>query len=147
VTKRECADLYLVDEREIGEKGLNLSGGQKARGASVPYIVSSWQYRWREPSIVAQESCCWMMVGLVLRRTLIPVLSAVDAHTAHALMENCLQGPILQNRTVLLVSHHTTLVSPAAAYIVALENVSLRGLFRCLCRRGTSSFPELEMIS
>jgi ATPase subunit of ABC transporter with duplicated ATPase domains len=39
-------------------------------------------------------------------------------------MENCLQGEIVQGRTVLLVSHHTTLVSPAAAYIVALENVS-----------------------
>ncbi len=52
------------------------------------------------------------------------VLSAVDAHTAHAIMENCLQGPMVQGRTTLMVSHHTTLVSPAAAYIVALENVS-----------------------
>jgi ABC-type nitrate/sulfonate/bicarbonate transport system ATPase subunit len=52
------------------------------------------------------------------------VLSAVDAHTAHAIMENCFQGDILKGRTVLLVSHHTALVSPAATYIVALENVS-----------------------
>lgn len=39
-------------------------------------------------------------------------------------MTNCLQGPIVEGRTVLIVSHHTALVSPAAAYIVALENVS-----------------------
>lgn len=52
------------------------------------------------------------------------VLSAVDAHTAHAIMENCLTGDIVKGRTILLVSHHTALVSPAAAYIVALENVS-----------------------
>ena len=52
------------------------------------------------------------------------MLSAVDAHTAHAIMEDCFQGDILKDRTILLVSHHTALVSPAAAYIVALENVS-----------------------
>ena len=58
------------------------------------------------------------------------VLSAVDAHTAHAIMENCLQGPILAGRTVLLVSHHAALVSPAAAYIVALENVGISSYLR-----------------
>lgn len=52
------------------------------------------------------------------------VLSAVDAHTAHAIMENCLAGPITADRTILLVSHHTALVAPSASYIVALENVS-----------------------
>lgn len=41
-------------------------------------------------------------------------------------MENCLSGPINAGRTVLLVSHHTALVSPAAAYIIALENVSIK---------------------
>jgi ABC-type nitrate/sulfonate/bicarbonate transport system ATPase subunit len=69
------------------------------------------------------------------------VLSAVDAHTAHALMANCIQGPILAGRTVLLVSHHTALVSPAAAYIVALENVGQRHSSRIkkLTNRETSS--------
>jgi ABC-type cobalamin/Fe3+-siderophores transport system ATPase subunit len=52
------------------------------------------------------------------------ILSAVDAHTAHDIMENCIQGDILKDRTVLLVSHHTALVSPAASDIVALDNVS-----------------------
>lgn len=44
-------------------------------------------------------------------------------------MTNCLQGPIVEGRTVLIVSHHTALVSPAAAYIVALENVGFRFSF------------------
>lgn len=52
------------------------------------------------------------------------VLSAVDAHTARAIMDQCLTGELLKGRTVLLVSHHTALVSPAAEFIVALENVS-----------------------
>lgn len=34
------------------------------------------------------------------------VLSAVDAHTASHLFENCLRGPLMKGRTVVLVSHH-----------------------------------------
>jgi hypothetical protein len=40
-------------------------------------------------------------------------------------MENCLTGKITAGRTILLVSHHTALVAPGAAFIVALENVSV----------------------
>ncbi|WRT69694.1 uncharacterized protein IL334_006684 [Kwoniella shivajii] len=95
-------DLEILedgDQTEIGEKGLNLSGGQKAR--------------------VSLARAVYSRAGVLL---LDDVLSAVDAHTAHALMANCIQGRILEGRTVLLVSHHTALVSPGAAYIVALEN-------------------------
>ncbi|WWC65828.1 uncharacterized protein I303_108450 [Kwoniella dejecticola CBS 10117] len=95
-------DLEILedgDQTEIGEKGLNLSGGQKAR--------------------VSLARAVYSRAGTLL---LDDVLSAVDAHTAHALMANCLQGRILEGRTVLLVSHHTALVSPGASYIVALEN-------------------------
>ena len=100
------SDLKILedgDETEIGEKGLNLSGGQKAR--------------------VSLARAVYSRAGVLL---LDDVLSAVDAHTAHALLVNCLQGDILRGRTVLLVSHHTALVSPAAAYIVALENGSVK---------------------
>ncbi|KAL1411123.1 hypothetical protein Q8F55_002073 [Vanrija albida] len=97
-----ATDLEILedgDETEIGEKGLNLSGGQKARVSLARAVYS-------RASVLYLDD----------------VLSAVDAHTAHAIMDNCIKGPLLENRTVLLVSHHTALVSPAAAYIVALEN-------------------------
>lgn len=95
-------DLEILedgDQTEIGEKGLNLSGGQKAR--------------------VSLARAVYSRAGTLL---LDDVLSAVDAHTAHAIVEDCLNGPILAGRTILLVSHHTALVSPVASYIVALEN-------------------------
>ncbi|KAK8849677.1 hypothetical protein IAR55_005012 [Kwoniella newhampshirensis] len=95
-------DLQILedgDETEIGEKGLNLSGGQKAR--------------------VSLARAVYSRAGVLFFDD---VLSAVDAHTAHAIMANCLQGPINEGRTILIVSHHTALVSPGAAYIVALEN-------------------------
>jgi ABC-type proline/glycine betaine transport system ATPase subunit len=50
------------------------------------------------------------------------ILSAVDSHTAAAIVRDCFQGPLMENRTVILVSHHVQLVSPVAAYIVALDN-------------------------
>ena len=99
-------DLEILedgDQTEIGEKGLNLSGGQKAR--------------------VSLARAVYSRAGVLF---LDDVLSAVDAHTAHALMEVCIHGDILAGRTVLLVSHHTALVSPGAAYIVALENGNVK---------------------
>lgn len=50
------------------------------------------------------------------------VLSAVDAHTAQHLYEQCLQGELLRGRSVILVSHHVQLCSPGASYVVALDN-------------------------
>lgn len=77
---------------------------------------------------------------------LLSVLSAVDAHTAQAIMDNCFNGPITSGRTIILVSHHTALVSPSASYIVALENVRIQApAFADI--RAMSNFPELEMIS
>jgi ABC-type proline/glycine betaine transport system ATPase subunit len=48
------------------------------------------------------------------------ILSAVDAHTAKHLVEQCLKGDILKGRTTILVSHHTHLCAPAAAHVVVL---------------------------
>jgi hypothetical protein len=50
------------------------------------------------------------------------VLSAVDAHTAHHLYEECLKGELLRGRTVILVSHHVQLCVPGSSYVVALDN-------------------------
>lgn len=107
---------------------MNLSGGQKARVSlareSNNISMSRDVLTNQVPYIVELVSCSWMMVSALLMASLTLVLSAVDAHTAHAIMENCFQGDILKGRTVLLVSHHTALVSPVASYIVALDNVS-----------------------
>ncbi|GAA5837596.1 hypothetical protein JCM11251_002021 [Rhodosporidiobolus azoricus] len=95
-------DLKLLedgDQTEIGEKGINLSGGQKAR--------------------VSLARAVYSRAGLLL---LDDVLSAVDAHTAAHIYEKCLKGPLLEGRTVILVSHHVQLTAPGAAYVVELDN-------------------------
>ncbi|QRW19137.1 ABC transporter [Rhizoctonia solani] len=87
------------DEAEIGERGVNLSGGQKARVSLARAVYS-------RASILLLDD----------------VLSAVDAHTASHLFEKCLRGPLMNGRTVILVSHHVQLVAPGASYVVALDN-------------------------
>nr|GAT54702.1 multidrug resistance-associated ABC transporter protein [Mycena chlorophos] len=93
------ADLRLLDDgddTEIGERGINLSGGQKQRVSLARAVYS-------RASILLLDD----------------ILSAVDSHTAQHIHAQCLDGPLLRGRTVILVSHHVQL---CAAYIVALDN-------------------------
>ncbi|KAJ6595567.1 multidrug resistance-associated ABC transporter [Mycena vulgaris] len=105
LTLEVCAlvsDLEILedgDEAEIGERGVNLSGGQKARVSLARAVYS-------RASILLLDD----------------VLSAVDAHTAHHLYHSCLRGELMKGRTIILVSHHVQLCAPGAAYIVALDN-------------------------
>ena len=76
-------DLTLFDagdKTEVGEKGLTLSGGQKARVTLARAIYSPAQI-------------------LILD----DVLAALDVHTARWVVDKCLQGDLVRGRTVLLV--------------------------------------------
>ncbi|KAJ6468022.1 hypothetical protein C8R47DRAFT_1325922 [Mycena vitilis] len=85
------------DATEIGARGVNLSGGQKAR--------------------VALARAVYVRTKFVL---LDDPLSAVDSHTARFLFDKLLRGPLLANRTVILVTHHIDLVLPGAHYLVRM---------------------------
>ncbi|KAH7322247.1 ABC transporter type 1, transmembrane domain-containing protein [Rhizoctonia solani] len=94
-------DLALFDdgdETEIGEKGVSLSGGQKARVALARAVYARTQF------VILDD-----------------VLSAVDSHTAEHIVQRCLRGPLLRNRTVVLVTHHVDLVLPAVGWLVRLN--------------------------
>ncbi|KAG7095389.1 hypothetical protein E1B28_006144 [Marasmius oreades] len=103
------------DESEIGERGVNLSGGQKARVSLARAVYS-------RASILFLDD----------------VLSAVDAHTAHHLYYECLKGELMKDRTVILVSHHVQLCAPGVDYIVALDNgrVQFTGDYTAFQRSG-----------
>ncbi|KAK4053631.1 hypothetical protein OIO90_003870 [Microbotryomycetes sp. JL221] len=95
------ADLALFDagdETEIGERGISLSGGQKARVALARAVYS------RARTVMLDDP-----------------LSAVDAHVAKHLYKKCLKGPLLENRTVILVTHHISLCLPGAFYLVRMS--------------------------
>ncbi|KAH9475078.1 ABC transporter 7 [Psilocybe cubensis] len=104
-TLAACAlinDLKILEDgdlSEIGESGVNLSGGQKARVSLARAVYS------RASNLFLDD-----------------VLSAVDAHTADHIYQECFKGELMKGRTVILVSHHVHLCAPQADYVVALEN-------------------------
>lgn len=91
------------DQTEVGENGVSLSGGQKARVALARAVYS------RAPVLILDD-----------------VLAAVDSHTARRLVDECLRGDLVAARTVVLVTHHVELVLPHVSHIVMLEEGRIR---------------------
>lgn len=75
------------DRTEIGERGINLSGGQKARIALVPACYS-------DASVYILDA----------------PLSAVDANVQNEIFQKCLLG-LLRHRTIILVTHNPEIIS------------------------------------
>ncbi|CDO76129.1 hypothetical protein BN946_scf184876.g22 [Trametes cinnabarina] len=99
----QCAlnrDLSLFDagdETEVGEKGITLSGGQKARVTLARAVYST--------------------ADILL---LDDILAALDVHTSKWIVEKCLKGDLLEGRTIILVTHNVAMVSPVASFVVDL---------------------------
>jgi len=100
-TLESCAllpDLDMLpagDKTEIGEKGINLSGGQKAR--------------------IALARACYRDSDVYM---LDDPLSAVDTHVAKQLFDMAIDGPLLKGKTRILVTHHIDFLSKADNILV-----------------------------
>lgn len=112
---RDFEILAAGDQTEIGEKGITLSGGQKQRVSLARALYSNSRH-------VLLDDC----------------LSAVDSHTALWIYENCISGPLMANRTCILVSHNVALTVQKAEWIVVMNNgvVQAQGLPEELLRDG-----------
>ncbi|KAJ0387812.1 hypothetical protein COL922a_001647 [Colletotrichum nupharicola] len=97
--ERDLEILDNGDETLVGEKGITLSGGQKQRISLARAIYSNSRH-------ILLDDC----------------LSAVDSHTAQWIFNNAIKGPLMANRTCILVTHNLTLCAPSSHYIVTLEN-------------------------
>ena len=53
-------------------------------------------------------------------------LSAVDSHTALWIYENCITGPLMENRTCILVSHNIALALSAADHVIVLDKGAVK---------------------
>lgn len=96
-------DLKILpagDRTEIGERGINLSGGQKAR-------INLARAVYRNEDIFLFDD----------------VLSAVDARVGKTIMDDCLCG-ILEGKTRLLATHQLSLLERADKVIVLDKNGS-----------------------
>ncbi|KAF3992366.1 hypothetical protein FT663_02293 [Candidozyma haemuli var. vulneris] len=96
---RDLQILPAGDKTEIGEKGIALSGGQKQRISLARALYSNSRH-------ILLDDC----------------LSAVDSHTALWIYENCISGPLMANRTCILVSHNVALTVQKAEWVVVMED-------------------------
>eukprot|EP00835_Amoeboradix_gromovi_P004157 NODE_308_length_11287_cov_0.209778.p1 type:complete len:1191 gc:universal NODE_308_length_11287_cov_0.209778:1986-5558(+) len=98
-------DLEILpdgDSTEIGEKGINLSGGQKAR-------VSLARVYYFNPDIILLDD----------------VLSAVDSHVANSLFFDLIKNGF-KSKTILLVTHQLHVV-PSCDNVIFMENGVVSG--------------------
>ncbi|KAL0069222.1 hypothetical protein AAF712_003585 [Marasmius tenuissimus] len=119
------ADMDILedgDESEIGERGVNLSGGQKARVSLARAVYSRASILFLDDVLSAGRTDSVVPELSLIR----PIPFSVDAHTAHHLYHECLKGDLMKGRTVILVSHHVQLCAAGADYIVALDNGRVR---------------------
>ncbi|XP_061373093.1 ABC transporter C family member 13 isoform X2 [Gastrolobium bilobum] len=100
-TLHACAlhvDISLMvggDMAYIGEKGVNLSGGQRARLALA-------RATYHDSDVVMLDD----------------VLSAVDVQVAQWILHNAIRGPLMQGKTRLLCTHNIQAISSADVIVV-----------------------------
>lgn len=97
--EKDLEILDAGDETLVGEKGVTLSGGQKQRISLARALYS------RARHVLLDD-----------------VLSAVDSHTAKWIFDKALLGPLMYDRTCILVTHNVSLCLPHSEYAVVLDN-------------------------
>ncbi|KAF2788588.1 P-loop containing nucleoside triphosphate hydrolase protein [Melanomma pulvis-pyrius CBS 109.77] len=97
--QRDLRILDAGDQTLVGEKGVTLSGGQKQRISLARALYSKARH------VLLDD-----------------VLSAVDSHTAKWIFDQALMGPLMYNRTCILVTHNVALCLPQTEFGVVLEN-------------------------
>ncbi|KAH7620070.1 putative ABC transporter C family member 10 [Nannochloris sp. 'desiccata'] len=113
--------LPAGDATEIGEKGVNLSGGQRHR--------------------VALARACYADADVYL---LDDPISAVDAHVGRHLFDICLCG-LLRNKTRILVTHQLQYLGAADVVMVLKDGrVAEMGSYRELIEKGVD-FHQFEL--
>ncbi|KAG0701637.1 hypothetical protein DFH29DRAFT_925615 [Suillus ampliporus] len=131
-------DLNILedgDDTEIGSRGVSLSGGQKARVALARAVYARTKY------VLLDDP-----------------LSAVDSHTARFLYERLFRGPLMENRTVILVTHHVELVLPGTYYLVRMldgridtkgtvKDLRAEGVLDHIAQDSTAEVKEEEPIA
>ncbi|KAH6719732.1 ABC transporter-like protein [Leptodontidium sp. MPI-SDFR-AT-0119] len=95
----DMANFKHGDLSLIGENGIGLSGGQKARVSLARAVYSN--------------------ANILL---LDDPLSALDHQTAEFIVRKCLAGPLLEGRTTILVTHRTELCLGMATQAIQIAN-------------------------
>ena len=99
----DLADFKHGDLSMIGENGIGLSGGQKARVALARAVYS-------QASLLILDD----------------PISALDHQTAEFIIQKCLGGPLMEKRTVILVTHRHELCLQLADQVIEIDEGEAR---------------------
>ncbi|GAB7349257.1 hypothetical protein MBLNU459_g8410t2 [Dothideomycetes sp. NU459] len=99
----DLANFQHGDLSNIGENGIGLSGGQKARVALARAVYS------RAKMIFLDDP-----------------LSALDQQTAQSIVAQCLGGDLMKGRTIVLVTHRTDLCAGLADQLIEVSHGVVR---------------------
>ncbi|PBK89704.1 hypothetical protein ARMGADRAFT_1167459 [Armillaria gallica] len=123
--ERDISLFEAGDQAEVGEKGLTLSGGQKARVTLARAIYSQAQ-------IILLDD----------------VLAALDVHTAKWIVDKCFTGDLTKGRTIILVTHNVAMARPIANYVVSIKNgrVASQGSISDVLVHDTSLADETDQV-
>lgn len=123
----DLAGFKYGDLSDLGENGVGLSGGQKARIALARSMYS------RAEILLLDDP-----------------LSALDYQTAQIIVQKCLSGPLVAGRTVVLVTHRTELCRNIAQQIVRVEHGRIEMLDKSALPETVSlvaPLPEEQLVS
>jgi len=95
----DLASFEHGDLSPIGENGIGLSGGQKARTALARAVYS------RADTLLLDDP-----------------LSALDQQTAEHIVRKCLRGHLLKGRTIILATHRVDLCNDIAEQAIELKD-------------------------
>ncbi|KAF8222623.1 hypothetical protein L208DRAFT_1413119 [Tricholoma matsutake] len=111
----EDGDATEIGDRLVISIGVSLSGGQKSRVALARAIYA------RTKHVLLDDP-----------------FSAIDSYTSRFMYERLFLGPLLANRTVILVTHHIELVLPGASYLVYMLDgqIDFQGMVSDLRAQG-----------
>ncbi|KAK0198511.1 hypothetical protein F5146DRAFT_1100167 [Armillaria mellea] len=123
--ERDISLFEAGDQAEVGEKGLTLSGGQKARVTLARAIYSQAQ-------IILLDD----------------VLAALDVHTAKWIVDKCFMGDLTKGRTIILVTHNVAMARPIANFVVSIKNgkVASQGSISDVLVHDTSLADETDQV-
>ncbi|KIK71390.1 hypothetical protein GYMLUDRAFT_254610 [Collybiopsis luxurians FD-317 M1] len=96
--ERDISLFEAGDATELGDKGLSISGGQRARITLARAVYSS-------AKIILLDD----------------VLAALDVHTSKWIVDKLFSGELMQDRTIILVTHNIAITRPIAGFVVAMK--------------------------
>ena len=119
----DLAVLPAGDMTEIGERGINLSGGQKARVCLARSMYST------DTKVLLLDD----------------PLSAVDSHVGEHLFDQAIAGELAKGTTRLLVTHHVHFL-PRCDYVIFMENGKIKhqGRYGDLIAQGVEFKGAIE---